>query len=417
MRRTVAAYVLLACSIGIGTAGAAECPADALGVSRTLVIDPNEHLRVGSFQYSESLPLMDHEVVLTFDDGPLPPYTNRILDTLASECVKATFFMVGRMVQGYPAVARRVYNEGHTVANHSQTHPFTFHKMSVEHAAQEIEGGFASLYAALGDPKAVAPFFRFPGLLRQDSVERYLAAHNYMAWSVDFLADDWTHIKSQEVARRAINRIEARGKGILLLHDIQPATALALPDILKELKARGFKIVHVVPATPDRPKTVTEPELWAARHAPQPKVWPRTLAVDVESPEPVLAAPSPASFGIEFVGRTIKVAMAQTFDRQVAAAPAWPDPADYAVPSEAHVLPIAGAHNFRYVRVFRLGEPEKPKVAAKKPPARARTPRAREPAYGGWRGAWPASSRSSRAVGHQLTVARPPVNLAAPQMR
>ena len=110
MRRTVAAYVLLACSIGIGTAGAAECPADALGVSRTLVIDPNEHLRVGSFQYSESLPLMDHEVVLTFDDGPLPPYTNRILDTLASECVKATFFMVGRMVQGYPAVARRVYN-------------------------------------------------------------------------------------------------------------------------------------------------------------------------------------------------------------------------------------------------------------------------------------------------------------------
>jgi hypothetical protein len=138
------------------------------------------------------------------------------------------------------------------------------------------------------------------------------------------------------------------------------------------------------------------------------------LAVDVESPEPVLAAPSPASFGIEFVGPAIKVAMAQTFDRQVAAAPAWPDPADYAVPSEAHVLPIAGAHNFRYSRVFRLGEPEKPKVAAKKPPARTR---ARQPVYGGWRGAWPASSRSSRDVGHQLTVARPPVNLAAPQMR
>ena len=157
MRRTVAAYVLLASLLGIGTAGAAECPADALGVSRTLVVDPNEHVRLGSFQYGESLPLMDHEVVLTFDDGPLPPYTNRILDTL-----------VGRMVQGYPAVARRVYNEGHTVANHSQTHPFTFHKMSVERAAQEIEGGFESLYAALGDPKAVAPFFRIPGLLRQD---------------------------------------------------------------------------------------------------------------------------------------------------------------------------------------------------------------------------------------------------------
>src|SRR5260370_15083965 len=265
MRRTVAVYILLASFLGMGTAGAAECPPAGLGVSRTLVFGPDEHLRVGSFQYPEPLPLMDHEVVLTFDDGPLPPYTNRILDTLASECVKATFFMVGRMVQGYPAVVRRVYNEGHTIANHSQTHPFTFHKMTVARAAQEIEGGFASLNSALADPKPVAPFFRFPGLLRQDSVERYLAAQHDMAWSVDFLADDWTHIGSEEVARRAINRIAARGKGILLLHDIQPPTALALPTILQELKARGFKIVHVVPSTPDRPKTVAEPELWSTR--------------------------------------------------------------------------------------------------------------------------------------------------------
>src|SRR5215472_16857116 len=193
MRSTVAGYFLLAWLIGMGAAGAAECPPGALGVSRTIVVDPTEHVRVGSMQYGESLPLADHEVVLTFDDGPLPPYTNRILDTLASECVKATFFMVGRMVSGYPAVVRRVHEEGHTVANHSQTHPFTFHKMSVDRAAQEIEGGFESLYAALGDPKAVAPFFRIPGLLRQDSVEGYLAAHHYMTWSVDFAADDWTH--------------------------------------------------------------------------------------------------------------------------------------------------------------------------------------------------------------------------------
>ena len=411
MRRTIAASILLASLLGIGTAGAAECPADALGVSRTLVVDVNEHPRVGSWQYGESLPLNDHEVVLTFDDGPLPPYTDRVLDLLAAECVKATFFMVGRMVQAYPAAVRRVYNEGHTIANHSQTHPFTFHKMSVDQASREIEGGFSSLRTALGDPKAVAPFFRFPGLLRQTAVEQYLADHGDMAWSVDLAADDWTHINNRDVARRAISRLEARGKGILLLHDIQARTALALPEILQELKARGYKIVHVVPATPDRPKTVTEPELWAAaRHAPEPKVWPRTLAVGIESPEPVLAAPSPASFGIETVGRTSKVAMAQSFDRQPEA-PAWPSPADYAVPSESHLLPIAGAHNFRNVRVFRLGEPEKPKVAAKKSPARSR------PAYGGWRGNWPASSRGSRAVGHQLTVVRPPINLAAPQTR
>src|SRR4029450_8324477 len=211
MRSPVAASVLLASLLGMGTAGAAECPANALGVSRTMVVDVNEHPRVGSWQYGESLPLNDREVVLTFDDGPLPPYTDRVLDLLAAECVKATFFMVGRMVLAYPAAVRRVYNEGHTIANHSQTHPFTFHKMSVDQASREIEGGFSSLRTALGDPKAVAPFFRFPGLLRQTSVEQYLAAHNYMTWSVDLAADDWTHINNREVARRAIRRLGAGG--------------------------------------------------------------------------------------------------------------------------------------------------------------------------------------------------------------
>src|SRR5712691_6460408 len=285
MRSTVAIYSLLASLLGVAAAAADEGPAGALGVSRTIVVDPSEHARVGSMQYGESLPLKDREIVLTFDDGPLPPYTNRILDTLASECVKATFFMVGRMVRGYPSVVRRIYNEGHTVANHSLSHPFTFHKMSVDQASAEIEGGFESLRWALGDPKAVAPFFRIPGLLRQNSVEQYLAAHNYSTWSVDFLADDWTHINNKEVARRAISRIEARGKGILLLHDIQPATALAFPEILSELKARGFKIVHVVPATADQPKTVAEPQLWATpRRTPEQKIWPRTLVVGAEEP-------------------------------------------------------------------------------------------------------------------------------------
>ena len=118
----------------------------------------------------------------------------------------------------------------------------------------------------LGDPKTIAPFFRIPGLLRQEPVEEYLQAHHYATWSLDFLADDWTHISAKEITRRALQRIEARGRGILLLHDIQPATALALPTILAELKARGYKIVHVVPATPDRPATVAENDDWVQRH-------------------------------------------------------------------------------------------------------------------------------------------------------
>jgi hypothetical protein len=277
------------------------------------------------------------------------------------------------------------------------------------------------LRTALDDPKAVAPFFRFPGLLRQTSVEQYLAAHNYMAWSIDLAADDWTHINNKEVARRAISRLEARGKGILLLHDIQPATALAMPEILSELKARGFKIVHVVPATAERPKTVTAPELWAVRRTPSPeeRIWPRALVMG-ESPEPVLAAPSPASFGIESFGSAIKVAMVQTGERNVMSdgqppLTVWPHAAIHPVPADANVLPIPAAHNFRYSRPFRLGPPEKQKVAAvAKKPAAARPRQAAQPA--GWFfGQQPAASR--KAYGHQLSVTRSPTNLSAPQTR
>jgi peptidoglycan/xylan/chitin deacetylase (PgdA/CDA1 family) len=418
MRSTVVGYFLLASVVGIGAAGAAECPPGALGTSRTIVVDPNEHALLGSMQYGESLPLKDREIVLTFDDGPLPPYTNRILDTLASECVKATFFMVGRMVRGYPSIVRRIYNEGHTVANHSQSHPFTFHKMSVDKASVEIEEGFASLQSALGDPKAVAPFFRIPGLLRQTSVEQYLASRGVMTWSVDFLADDWTHINAKEVTKRAISRMEARGKGILLLHDIQPATALAFPEILQELKARGFKIVHVVPATADRPKTVTEPEQWVARRPVEQKIWPRTLVVGLEEPEPELAAPNPASFGIENFGTpVIKVALAQTFEQQVVrdgGAPLppvslWPDQTAYSVPADAKVLPVPGRQNFRWHRIFRLGGAEKSKLATKKHPA-ATT--GAKPASTGTIFGTPPAHRPR--FGHQLTVARPPMNLNSP---
>src|SRR6516162_3101806 len=96
---TVACFVacLVACLVA-PAASASDCPGhlNALGTSRTLVVDPKEHPRIGTMQYSETLPLADHEVVLTFDDGPLPRYSNQILEILASQCVKATFFTIGR---------------------------------------------------------------------------------------------------------------------------------------------------------------------------------------------------------------------------------------------------------------------------------------------------------------------------------
>src|SRR6476469_9165812 len=104
---------------------AADCPGNpgAIGTSRTLVVDPKEHPRIGTMQYAETLPLADHEVVLTFDDGPLPRYSNQILEILASRCVKATFFLVGRQANANPEGVRKVRNAGHTVATHTQNHP------------------------------------------------------------------------------------------------------------------------------------------------------------------------------------------------------------------------------------------------------------------------------------------------------
>ena len=292
---TLAALLAL---IATGPARGAECPGkpDALGTSRTLVVDPTEHIRLGMMQYPETLPLADHEVVLTFDDGPLPPYTTRALDVLASECVKATFFLVGQMAKAHPGTVRQIQAAGHSIGTHSNSHPFTFHRMTAQQADAEVEGGIAAVAAALGDRNAVAPFFRIPGLMRGETIERYLAGRSLMTWSADFPADDWLHISDNEIAARALQRIEARGRGMLLLHDIKPATVLALPTILRELKSRGYRIVHVEPATPERTKTATLPAQWLVRGNGR---WPSPeLSINVLLAESVLPAPAPASFGL-----------------------------------------------------------------------------------------------------------------------
>jgi peptidoglycan/xylan/chitin deacetylase (PgdA/CDA1 family) len=244
-------------------AAAVDCPMNpgAIGTSRTIVVDPAEHPRIGTMQYAETLPLADHEVVLTFDDGPIPAHTDAILDILAAQCVKATFFMVGRMANEFPDTARRVRDEGHTIGTHSQNHPFRFGEMQAERIKSEIEDGLTSVTAAIGEA-SVAPFFRVPGLRRAEGVESYLASRGIMIWSADFPADDWRHISSTQVIRLALSRIQAKGKGILLLHDIQERTQAALPTILHELKVRGYRIVHVVPATAERMKTATLPAQW-----------------------------------------------------------------------------------------------------------------------------------------------------------
>jgi peptidoglycan-N-acetylglucosamine deacetylase len=280
--------------VGLTIVNAAECPGNpnAIGTSRVISIDPTEHTRLGSMQYAETLPLADKEIVLTFDDGPLPPYTDRILDILASECVKATYFIVGRMARAYPDALRRVYAQGHTIGTHSQNHPMIFDRMPIESVQSEVEQGIASTATVLGNRNSVAPFFRIPGLSRSLLVESYLRERGLVTWSVDFFVADWTRIQPSEVVRSALSRIEAKGKGILLLHDIHPVTVLALPSLLKELKARGYRIVHVVPTSIDHPKTVTAPKDWTfsqVRHSPRRAM----LRIVSTAPEPPLPGSRP----------------------------------------------------------------------------------------------------------------------------
>lgn len=280
VRRSTLLCLGLLAGLATQSASAADCPGhpDAIGTSRTLVVDPREHPRIGTMQYPETLPLRDHEVVLTFDDGPLPRNSNQVLQILADNCVKATFFTIGEQALASPEGVRKLAAAGHTIGTHTQHHPLTMDRMPIEKAKKEIDDGITSVSAALGDPSVVAPFFRIPGLLRAEGVEEYLASRSIQIWSADFLADDWRHISSSRVYELAIKRLEEKGKGILLLHDIQARTVAALPRILHEMKVRGYHIVHVVPASPEQPATPTDPSQWQL-HPPSENVpiahWPK----------------------------------------------------------------------------------------------------------------------------------------------
>jgi peptidoglycan/xylan/chitin deacetylase (PgdA/CDA1 family) len=372
---------LLAISLAAPAALAADCPrADALGTSRTLVVDAKAHPLIGTMQYRETLPLNDGEVVLTFDDGPLPKQSNQILDILAAECVKATFFMVGRQAQANPEGVRKVRDAGHTVATHSQTHPYGMHRLSIERAKAEIDDGIANVTAALGEGGAAAmsPFFRIPGLARTDAIEEYTRSKGLQIWSADFPADDWHHISSARVYDLAMSRLAAKGKGILLLHDIQPRTVAALPKILQTLKARGYRIVHVVPSTPDLPATPTEPEQWLLNPSPEAVAalrWPRIPNFVFAQQEPLPAPLLTDSFWNDqaVLGEPQPRRAGIPLPRQ---AP-WPRQVTLASIDAASALPVPAAALFDAAEALRIPPPtttvirrEELRIAAEEKPER-----------------------------------------------
>ena len=356
-RPWTALCVGLLTSVAAQAASAANCPGhpDAIGTSRTIVVDPRAHPIIGTMQYAKTLPLADREVVLTFDDGPLPKYSNQILDILAAHCAKATFFLVGRQASANPEGVRKVRDAGHTVATHSQNHPVGMDRLPLDRSKQEIEQGIASVTAALGDGTAPAPFLRIPGLRVNDGIEAFAASKGLQLWSADFPADDWRDVSANRVYELAMQRLERKGKGILLLHDIQPRTVAALPRILHELKVRGYRIVHVVPATPDRPATPTEPQQWLL-HPPSEMVaisrWPKVPKFAFAGPA---ALPVPALSDLDWHTTDLGV-RAPRRGRGVPLPPAalWPRQTTLPPAGTLAALPVPAASLFKLPESARL---------------------------------------------------------------
>ena len=225
----------------------------ALGTERTVTVDPGALPFIGPLGRPQTLPLRDHEVVLTFDDGPSPATTGKVLDALAAECVVATFFALGEKVEKAPALVRRAALEGHTIGTHTQTHP-ALPELPLADAKAEIRTGIATAVAALR-PDMPAPFFRAPYLKISPEVADFVVSQKLSLWSADVDTMDWMADSSDKVIGWTFGKLEPLHKGVILLHDVKPYTAEALPRLLKELKARGYKVVRIVPAT----HTVTAP--------------------------------------------------------------------------------------------------------------------------------------------------------------
>jgi peptidoglycan/xylan/chitin deacetylase (PgdA/CDA1 family) len=225
---------------------------NALGVSRVVEIDTTggpgfgfEHFKAYDF-------LRDKEVVLTFDDGPWPGHTAAVLKALADQCTKAVFFPIGKHSGWHPDIMKQVAAAGHSVGSHTWSHR-DLSKLSQQDGIAEIEKGVAGVSIALGNTPT-APFFRFPALRHPPELLKYVGERNIGVFSTDMDSFDFKMRKPDQVIASVMKKLEKHGKGIILMHDFQQATAHAAPELLKKLKDGGYKVVQVVGKTPLEPK-------------------------------------------------------------------------------------------------------------------------------------------------------------------
>ena len=182
----------------------------------------------------------DKYIAITFDDGPHPQNTPRLLDMLRARNIKATFYMVGSNADAYPQVVRRVVAEGHEIGNHSYTHRL-FSKMSDADIRQELSRTRDAIVRAAGvQPRTLRP--PFGGMLpRQREWVNAEFGYPIILWSVDPF--DWKRPGSSVVCARILGATNAGS--IVLAHDLHRQTVDAMPATLDGLLQRGFKFVTV----------------------------------------------------------------------------------------------------------------------------------------------------------------------------
>jgi len=213
-----------------------------LGTSRTVTLDTSGGARFGSSHGGHRNFLKNKEVVLTFDDGPVPGKTSKVLDVLKSHCARATFFMVGQMASNSPHLVRRALADGHTVGTHSYSHR-NLGSTNGKTAIQDVDRTIRAVNKAAG--RKVAPFFRFPYLSENRSVNHYLKKRGFGVFAIDVDSLDYRFSSTSSMVNRVMSELNRRGRGIILLHDIQSVTARGLDALLTRLDGAGYKLVHI----------------------------------------------------------------------------------------------------------------------------------------------------------------------------
>jgi peptidoglycan/xylan/chitin deacetylase (PgdA/CDA1 family) len=245
-------------SAGQSSSNAAALPTcdkpGALGIERVVEIDTTAGPAFGMEHFKQYDFLREHEVVLTFDDGPWPENTAAVIKALTDQCAKGTFFEIGEHAMWHPELSKMVAAAGMTIGSHTWSHkdlakqPYAG---DIEQAKNEIEMGVSAVHAAVGAP--IAPFFRFPDLQQPPALISYLGERNIATFSTDIDSFDFKLRRPEQVIQSVMTKLKKAGKGMVLMHDFQRHTAEAMPELLRQLKANGFVIVHMVPRAPVEP--------------------------------------------------------------------------------------------------------------------------------------------------------------------